>query len=125
MQNPSEQRDLGAIDKGQVRLFLANWELLEELVSEVYSKGQVDPPDRDLFGSLKLALKRYYIALADELRPFWRQVRVAGRKLKQDPFVELLDVPGLSAFITNWEVIEKVPAAREALNLMLLSGNRL
>jgi hypothetical protein len=124
LKNTFEPHDSGDVDRGQVQMFLANWELLEELVSEVYTKGQVDPPDRDLFGSLKLALRRYYIALADELRPFWRQVRVAGRKLKQDPIIELLDVPGLSAFLTNWEVIEKVPAAREALNLMMLAGNQ-
>jgi hypothetical protein len=42
--------------------------------------------------------------------------------LKDDPFEELLDTPGLSAFLTNWDVIEKVPAAREALNLMLVAG---
>lgn len=115
-ENPRE------LDENQVEMFVANWEMLEELVTEVYSKGQVEPTDRDLFGSLKLALKRYHRYLADELRPFWQQVKIAGRFLKNDPFAELLDTPGLSGFITNWDRMQMVPAAREALNLMRVSG---
>lgn len=117
----SSRLNPGRVDQKEIDLFIANWEMLEELVTDVYSKGQVDPTDRDLFGSLKFALKRYYRLLAEELKPFWRQVKVAGKLLKNDPFAELLDAPGLSAFLTNWEAIQKVPAAREALNLMLVA----
>ena len=112
----------GGIDERQIMTFAANWEILEELVADVYAKGQVDPKDRDLFGSLKLALKRYYRSLAEELQPFWQQVKVAGRALTKDPFAELLDTPGLTTLITNWEVMEQVPAAREALNLILVTA---
>ena len=112
----------GGLDQKQINAFVANWDMLEELVADVYAKGQVEPTDRDLFGSLKLALERYYHSLAEELQPFWLQVRVAGRVLNRDPFAELLESPGLSTIISNWDVMSKVPAAREALNLMLVSA---
>jgi hypothetical protein len=111
-----------SIDEKNIETFIANWEILEELVEEVYYKGEVEPTDRHLFGSLKLAIKRYYLQLGDELRPFWMQVKIAGQFLKNDPFVELLDTPGLSAFLTSWDRMQMVPAAREALNLMLVSN---
>ena len=75
-------QDTKGFDDSQITMFLANWEMLEELVNEVYAKGQVESTDRDLFGSLKLALRRYYRYLSEELRPFWRQVKVAGKFLK-------------------------------------------
>lgn len=109
-------------DEKEIKAFIANWEILEELVEEVYFKGEVEPTDRHLFGSLKLAIKRYYLQLADELKPFWMQVKIAGKLLRNDPFAELLDTPGLSAFLTNWDRMQMVPAAREALNLMLVSS---
>lgn len=114
-QNAEEQ---GMERSKDIELFLANWEMLEELVEEVYSKGKVEPTDRHLFGSLKLAITRYYAFLADELKPFWQQVKVAGKFLANDPFAELLDTPGLSVFLTSWDRMQMVPAAREALSLM-------
>ena len=119
----SKKRDqLRGVDDKEIKAFIANWEILEELVTEVYFKGEVEPTDRHLFGSLKLAIKRYYLQLSDELRPFWMQVKIAGKFLRNDPFAELLDTPGLSAFLTSWDRMQMVPAAREALNLMLVSG---
>ena len=116
------EEHLEGLDRREIKTFAANWDLLEELVSDVYSKGEVDPTDRDLFGSLKLALKRYYQQLGEEFQPYWTQVRVAGRVLTRDPFAELLESPGLSTIISNWDVMSKVPAAREALNLMLVAA---
>ena len=110
------------VDEKEIEAFIANWEILEELVEEVYYKGEVEPTDRHLFGSLKMAIKRYYSQLSDELRPFWMQVKIAGQLLRNDPFAELLDTPGLSAFLTNWDRMQMVPAAREALNLMRVSN---
>jgi hypothetical protein len=119
----SDQKDqANSVDEKNIEALIANWEIFEELVEEVYSKGEVEPTDRHLFGSLKLAIQRYYLQLADELRPFWMQVKIAGQLLKNDPFAELLDTPGLSAFLTNWDRMQMVPAAREALNLLLVSN---
>lgn len=121
MEDSAQQVDTGGVEHRQIKAFVANWEILEELVTDVYAKGEIDSRDRDLFGSLKLALKRYYQSLAEELQPFWVQVRVAGKVLTTDPIAELLESPGLSAIISNWDAMSKVPAAREAINLMLVA----
>ena len=102
-----------------MQTFVANWDMLEELVTAVYNTGKVEPTDKHLFKSLQYALRDHYKEWADVLRPYWQQVKVAGRMLTEDPFNLMMEAPEVAGLAENWDMMQSLPAAREALNLLL------
>ena len=99
--------------------FLGNWVMFEELVVSIHSSGQIKDDDRDLLGSLRYALKHHYNQWADVLRPYWQQVRVAGKALSEDPFLTSLDTAVFSGVSSNYEAVEGLIVVRKTLNLMV------
>ncbi|HKJ28186.1 MAG TPA: hypothetical protein VJ965_11150, partial [Anaerolineales bacterium] len=73
------------IKDNPIKTFIGNWEMLEELITAIYRSGEATPNDRDLFISLQYALRSHYKKWAEALRPYWQQIKVAGKPNKQDP----------------------------------------
>ena len=99
--------------------FLGNWVMFEELVYDIYASGKIEEEDRDLLGSLRFALKHHYNQWADVLRPYWSQIRVAGRRLRQDPFIKILETSVFSAGEDSYQTVENLAVVRETFNRML------
>ena len=99
--------------------FLGNWVMFEELVVSVHSSGQLKDDDRDLLGSLRYALKHHYDQWMDVLRPYWQQVKVAGKALSDDPFLASLNTSVFPGNSSSYEAVEGLIAVRETLNLMV------
>lgn len=99
--------------------FLANWVMFEELLTSIYSSGQVEDDDLDLLGSLRYAVKYHYNQWAELLRPYWTQVKVAGSVLSQDPFLAALENSTDTVNSTSHITVEELAAVRKTLNLML------
>ena len=57
---------------------------------------------------------------ARRLEAHWRQVREAGEPCDVDPFLRLLIVRTAGEFVGNWEALQALPPAREAINRLLL-----
>jgi hypothetical protein len=102
-----------------MRTFLANWVMFEELVVDIHASGKIDEEDIDLLGSLRFALKHHYRQWADVLRPYWQQVKVAGKLLRQDPFLNMLDTSVFSGQGDSYAAVETLAVVRETLNLMV------
>lgn len=96
--------------------FLANWVMFEELLVSIYNSGQIEEDDLDLLGSLRYAIKYHYRQWADQLQPYWTQVKIAGRALSNDPFLAALDSADEN---TGYNTVEVLNAARKTLNLLL------
>lgn len=102
-----------------MRTFLGNWVMFEDLLVSIHANGEIAEDDRDLLGSLRLALKHHYQQWSDMLRPYWQQVKIAGEALRQDPFMKLLETSVLSGVTGSYQAVEELSAVRLTLNLMV------
>jgi hypothetical protein len=121
MSNPATQALLDQLDRPDLRPFVAAWDEFEALVIAIH-RQKVDPTAaQGQFQTVRAALLEGYPALASQLVPFISQVRVQGQPLANDPFRHLLTPETPTAWLEDWPRMQVLPAAREALNLYLLS----
>ena len=99
--------------------FLANWVMFEELLFNIHATGRAEDDDLDLLGSLRYAIKYHYHQWADLLRPYWTQVKVAGRAISQDPFLAALETASHPERAAMYASVDELTAVRKTLNLML------
>ncbi|RMG89231.1 MAG: hypothetical protein D6706_21710 [Chloroflexi bacterium] len=69
-------------------------------------------------------LRVHYEEWADLIRPFWLRTKAGGQPVTQDPFRLLLSLQHPQAIKGNWQAMQHLPAAREALNQFILSRAR-
>ena len=98
------------------------WDELESLILRVYRSDRAEPGDESEFETLRLWLWDRYPSWSEMLEPLWRESREAGEACVQDPFDRLLRMARASDFRGNWEALQALPSAREALNRLLLEG---
>ncbi len=99
--------------------FLANWVMFEELLVSIYTSGQARDDDLDLLGSLRYAIIYHYHQWADQLQPYWTQVKVAGRALSKDPFLAALETASKAEQTATFDTVEVLAAVRKTLNLLI------
>ena len=102
--------------------FVNHWDQLEMIVIQVYREKmtltQAEPLFAQVWPQLQRQYKRRWQAA---LQPYWPQTQVAGQPTQIDPFQLLLDLPNPAAIQGNWQAMQHLPAAREALNQYILS----
>lgn len=105
--------------------FIDLWDRLERVVVGVYREKM--PPDvaTSEFTEVWPRLRGQYPSLESGLRSYWQNARAAGEPARTDPFQLLLDLPDSRAITGNWQAMQYLPAAREALNQYLLDHNAL
>lgn len=102
--------------------FISYWDRLEALTIAIY-KEKVDVVEAAVeFEAVWPWLRGHYGRWQPQLRPLWQQTKVAGEPTKTDPFQLLLDLPNPTAIQNNWKAMQHLPAAREALNYLLLQS---
>jgi hypothetical protein len=104
--------------------FVQKWDGLEALVVRVYRQGEVRPSDETQFQALQDWLLVNYGRWEEQIEPYWRQTTIAGRVAQRDPFRALLAPESAADFVGNWDAMQQLPAAREALNRLIIEhGN--
>ena len=106
--------------------FVAHWDRLEGVVVGVY-RGKMDEATAEQeYAAVWPWLRARYPAWQPALRPYWQATRAAGEPTQTDPFSLLLDRPAVAAIRGDWQAMQHLPAAREAINLYLVDhGERL
>ena len=104
----------------RLKVFVARWDDLEALVVRVYRAGIATPEDERRFADLKAWLNRHYPEWQARLEPHWRAALWAGQPCVDDPFCALLAVARAGDLCGSWVHLQALPAAREALNRMIL-----
>ena len=105
----------------QLKTFVAYWDELEFIVVQVHrQKMDLAVADPD-FARVWPWLRRHYGQWEAILRPFWQATQAAGKPTATDPFQLLLDLENAAAILDNWWAMQHLPAAREALNQLLLA----
>ena len=98
-----------------------HWDQLERLVIRVYKGKVARPEDETEYGQLQGWLQSNYPKWQTDLQPYWQRAKVAGHPAGQDPFRHILAHPSAAAFLTDWNAMQHLPAAREALNRFVLA----
>jgi hypothetical protein len=101
--------------------FVEDWDQLNDLIIEIFKQKSVSFEQQELFFALQERLRLRYPLLAAQLEPFWRIAKIKGEVISSDPFQALIGKPSAREFVENWEAMRTLPAAREALNEMLMA----
>ena len=99
---------------------LDHWDALEALVIRVYKEGAATAADEAEYQPLRHWMDANYPAWRARLRPYWRRTKVGGRPAATDPFLRVTEARVAAEFVGDWEAMQHLPAAREALNQLVL-----
>ena len=101
--------------------FIAWWDQLEYLTIKVYQQKMTPDAVRADFNATWPWLRRHYPQWEAVLRPFWQQTKAAGQPTQTDPFLLLLRWEQPEQIAGDWNAMQHLPAAREAINRYLLT----
>jgi hypothetical protein len=119
--NPVTNQLLSQERDARLRGWVRAWDQLEATAIEVYRHGSAGWRQRRRFHRARQRLLRDYPAYRAELARHWDGLLAAGEPLDADPFAALLGVESAAMFAGNWRAMQLLPAAREAVNGLLLA----
>ena len=96
--------------------FVEQWDRLEQIVISVYRKKMSINNAASEFDDLWSHLRQDYPQWENVLRPFWQQTKTGGQTTQTDPFQLLLSIQSVEAIQGSWNLMQHLPAAREAIN---------
>ena len=118
--NPVTRRLLDEIDDAELAAFATAWDSLEECVVWIYREGSCPPDLEQRYARLRSSLARDLGVWEEDLRPFWQATRIDGAIARQSPFRTVLEAHRARDVVGNRDLIRTLPAAREAINHLLL-----
>ena len=118
--NPVTQGLVRKLNDPALHNFVDDWDALNDLIINIYQQKSVTFEQQALFFELQNRLRVSYASLTGDLEPFWRKARVKGDLAVGDPFSALIEKKSAKQFVENWDAMRTLPAAREALNEMLM-----
>lgn len=119
--NPVTRALIKQIDDPGLHAFVDAWDALEVLMVEVYNANGADAAQQAEFAGIQQRLAASYPAWQAALEPHWRATTIKGQSLDADPFQALMELEKAEAIAENWVAMQTLPAAREALNNMLVA----
>jgi hypothetical protein len=99
-----------------LQTFVERWDALEALVIRVFRSKGAETADEAQYQQLRPWLKDNYPRWQERWQPYWQEALVGGLPVAQDPFQRLLTAEKAADFVGDWEAMQYLPAAREALN---------
>ena len=119
--NPVTRALLKQLGDRQLDVFAEDWDHLESLVVEIYRQKSLSFAQQENFFQLQERLRECYAQLREELALFWPHTKIRGEPVTADPFAALIGVQAAQEFVGNWDAMRTLPAAREALNQLLMA----
>lgn len=107
-------------DQPDLAEFIEHWDNLEALSIAVYKAAGASAEDEQIYQQIKAFMDGNYHNFAGRLKPFWQDSEVGGQLDHADPFKFLFQYDGANGFVDNWAALQHLPAAREALNGLLV-----
>ncbi|MFT5196947.1 MAG: hypothetical protein ACI85U_003987 [Candidatus Promineifilaceae bacterium] len=100
--------------------FIAHWDILEALAIQVYKAAEATAEDNKSYLQVQSYMQANYVNFSEQLREYWEQSKVGGKLDHVDPFEYLFQYESAAGFVGNWAALQHLPAAREALNVLLV-----
>ena len=120
--NPFTRSIAAALRERRLREFITAWDPIEALVIRVYRGNAALPSDEHEYATLRPRALDAHTHLRDALARHWPTTKVAGALAVEDPFAALLRRETAAAFVGDWPAMQALPAAREALNKVVLEA---
>lgn len=118
--NPVTAALLEQVDWPELETWIKSWDRLEALYVETYRSAEVTQTQQRDYRRLRADLRSGYGSWREALKTYWQETRVGGHPLVEDPFVALTAEKKLDPQKTDWAAMQLLPAAREALNALLI-----
>ena len=122
--NPFTKSITSQLHQPELQAFVEHWDALEALVIGVFQAKAITAADDRDYTNVRNWLQQHYSAWQVSLEPLWRQSLRGGKPSEDDPFVFLVEPTTPAAFIGSRIHIQALPAAREALNRLILSAQQ-
>ncbi len=119
--NPVTQALLKELNEPTLDAFVQDWDALNDLIIDIFKQRSLSFDQQEIFFEVQERLRKAYPNLATELEPFWRRTKIKGEVITSDPFQSLISKEAAKEFVENWDAMKTLPAAREALNEMLMT----
>jgi hypothetical protein len=110
------------LGQNDLQEFVRRWDVLEQLVISVFRAKAAAQADEVVYAETRVWLNQHYPQWRDALQPHWQRAKVAGQLASTDPFALLLAHQQAADFVKNWAAMQNLPAAREALNNLILEA---
>ena len=104
--------------------FVEHWDALEAIVVRVYREKMSPAEAEPEFQRLWPWLRQRYPHWEEALRPFWQQAKAGGKPTRTDPFRLLLAFQHPAEILGDWNAMQHLAAAREALNQFVISRSQ-
>jgi hypothetical protein len=102
--------------------FVAWWDVVEAIVVDVNKRGEATAEESAAYtGAREALLTEYASVWAPRFAPFWPRTVEGGKPTPSDPFPRILAPTTAHGFAGNWPAMQALAAARETLNLYVLS----
>lgn len=106
----------------EIEEFVARWDTVEAVVIAVYKEKRLTPEVRAAYADAREWLLAHAARWRAWFAPYWPQTLQGGQPTPSDPFEQILTRARVADdFAGDWEAMQALPAAREALNRYLLS----
>jgi len=119
--NPVTQALLKELKEPELDKFVEAWDTLNDLIIEIFKQKSTTFEQQETYFEVQEKLQTSYAKLKKQLEPFWRATRVKDGLIVGDPFQTLLEKQSAKEYVENWDAMRTLPAAREALNQMLMA----
>jgi hypothetical protein len=108
-----------------ISAFVERWDQVERLVIRRYRQEANPQQDQGRWQELRKSLIRTYPDFSSQLEEYWKGAAIAGQPATTDPFLWILAHEQVEAFENNWQALQTLPAAREAINRLLISRDKM
>ncbi|KAA3645644.1 MAG: hypothetical protein DWQ07_11940 [Chloroflexi bacterium] len=117
--NPVTQNLLDQLPGHPITEFVQAWDVLDFHAIQIYRNKLVTPQREAEFEEILSQLANHYPKWQVPLETHWRSISIKGQALLDDPFRKLINLSA-NDWVDNWQAMQTLPAAREALNNLLV-----
>ncbi len=119
--NPFTKSLTGAKIPDPLKALITHWDALEALVIRVFRGKVATAEDEAEYATLRQWLQTHYAKWKTALHPHWQGVMRGGKPCVDDPFEFLFLPEAARDFVGSLTHMQALPAAREALNKLVIS----
>ncbi len=103
-----------------LHVFVKDWDILEGLVVGIFRNKTATAADEQIYAQARAELQTHLPQWQSALHFHWQGKKIGGQPAQSDPFAALIAPAHASEFVGNLRLMQTLPAAREALNSLII-----
>jgi len=118
--NPFTQSLMVNVTDENLHNFVKGWDMLEGLVVSIFRNKTATAADVQTYAQVRTELQTLLAQWQSTLYPHWQGKKIGGQAAQSDPFATLIAPSHAGEFVGNLRLMQTLPAAREALNSLII-----